>query len=79
MLRTSWVAPVEIGLSGPRDVVEAGFRDGTGALMAEADLWARRDPRTSTVEFSFSGKDKVDVPLNASDVLPPTRDSEDPA
>jgi hypothetical protein len=75
VLRTSWVAFVDIGLSGPRQVVEAGFWEGTGALMAEADLWARRDPQTSAVDFAFSGTDKVDVAVDINDVLPPARET----
>lgn len=70
VLRTSWMAFVDIGLSGPRQLIEAGFREGQGALVAEADLWARRDPLTSKVDFAFSGTDKVDVAPNLIDVLP---------
>jgi hypothetical protein len=76
VLRTSWAAFVDIGLSGPRHLVEAGFTEGFGALVAEADVWARRDPQTSRVDFEFSGSDKIEVAVNASDVLPPVEDSE---
>jgi hypothetical protein len=76
VLRTSWMAWVDIGLSGPRHLIEAGFREGQGALMAEADLWARRGPQTSKVDFSFSGTDKVDVVPNFTDVMPPARELE---
>ncbi len=75
VLRTSWVAFVDIGLSGPRQLVEAGFREGIGALVVEADLWARRDPQTSGVDFAFSGIDKIDVAVDASDILLPPPES----
>lgn len=74
VLRTSWAALVDIGLSGPRNLVEAGFTEGFGALLAEADVWARRDSQTSKVDFEFSGSDKIEVALNASDVLPPVEE-----
>lgn len=71
VLRTSWAAFVDIGLSGPRQLIEAGFSEGLGALVAEADVWARRDPQTSKVDFEFSGSDKIEVAVSANAVLPP--------
>jgi hypothetical protein len=76
VLRTSWAAFVDIGLTGPSNLIDAGFREGTGGLMTEADLWARRDPKTSVVDFAFSGTDKIDVSVNVSDILPPDRELE---
>jgi hypothetical protein len=61
VIRTSWAAFVDIQLSGPRQLVEAGFRQGLGAFIAEVELWARRNPDTLEAEFSLSGRDKFEV------------------
>jgi len=76
VLRTSWMAFVDIGLTGPRHLLEAGFQEGQGSLIAEADLWVRRDPQTSALDFTFSGVDKIDVAVNIADVIPPNRELE---
>jgi hypothetical protein len=61
VLRTSWAAFVDLTLSGPRQLVDAGFNKGLGAFVAHVELWARRNPDTLETEFSLSGRDKFEV------------------
>jgi hypothetical protein len=74
VVETSWVAFVDLILSGPRQLVEAGFREGLGALTADVGLWAHRDPKTREAEYGFTGRDKVEVAPSASDLKFPTAD-----
>jgi hypothetical protein len=71
VLRTSWAAFVEVRLTGPRQLVEAGFREGLGALTAEIELWARREPQAPEADFAISGADKIEIAISASAALPP--------
>ncbi len=60
VIRTTWAAFVDVTLTGPRQLLEAGFREGLGAFIADVELWARRDP-TGETEFSLTGRDKFEV------------------
>lgn len=72
VMRTRWVAWVHLQLSGPRDLIEAGFREGQGALTAEVELWARRTSgEPLNVGFSFSGRDKIEVAVDAASLKRP--------
>ncbi len=71
ILRTSWAAFVDISFSGPRELIEAGYREGLGAVLADVELWARRDTRTGERDFMVTAVDKLEVARAAADVLRP--------
>jgi hypothetical protein len=68
VVQTSWAAFVDLTLSGPSQLIEAGFREGLGGITAEIELLAHRDPTTLEADFSFSGRDKIEVALDASNI-----------
>jgi hypothetical protein len=49
-------------------LVEAGFREGMGGITAEIELWAHRDPETLEADFAFSGRDKVEVAIDVTEL-----------
>jgi hypothetical protein len=57
-------------IRGPRELVEAGFREATVAISADCGLWVRRGRETTNVDFSFTGSDMIDFVVSHSDEPP---------
>ncbi len=71
VVQTSSATFADLTLSGPSNLIQAGFREGLGGITAEVELWAHRDPTTLEADFSFSGHDKVEVAVDVSEILRP--------
>jgi len=68
VVRTQWGAFVDVELSGPSNLIAAGFTKGLTAILANLEIWAKRDP-SGEVEYSLSGSDEVEVAPQASEVF----------
>jgi hypothetical protein len=61
VIQSLWTVWLTFRLSGPKDLIDAGFDEATTAIQVPAQIWATTDPKGGDIEWEVAGLGRAQI------------------